>query len=186
MKKSIITLFLIVFSIATFAQKRFPHFNYITVGGDTISNTMLIGKSTIIIVGHLSCPGVFLVVKDLQKAAIDTIQTILLLENTKEQIIAFNSNDTSDIWNQQRQAFKIEPVKFPIVTFCNKQRLKKLENGTILIQNQCNKLKLKYRALEVPKIYIINNEGYIIRKQIGWYLNSPDPRKTINELFIKI
>jgi len=183
MKKSTITIFLIIFSLATFAQKRFPHFNYVSVGGDTITNTTLIGKSTIIIVGHISCPGVLLLVKDIQKAAFDTIQTILLLENTKEQILAFNSFDTSDIWNQQRQAFKIEPVKFPIVTFCNKQRLKKLENGTILIQNQCHKLKLKYRALEAPKIYIINNEGHIIRKQIGWYLNLPDPKKTINELF---
>jgi hypothetical protein len=69
------------------------------------------------------------------------------------------------------------------VTFCDKEKLGKKQDGTVIIKSQCNKLKIKYGAFEVPKIYAINNYGQIITKQTGWYYKLTDPKKTILQLF---
>ena len=183
MNNLIVTFFFLLFSLQTFAQNKFPKFNYVTTAGDTINNKILNGKTTLIIVGHISCPGVLLLLRDMQRSALDTIQTILLLENTKDQLISFNTADTNDIWGMQRHAFRLNPINFYTVTFCDKQKLKTKANGTIVIKNQCNKLKTKYRAFEAPKIYALNEQGQIIRKQTGWYMNLTDPKDYILRLF---
>ena len=126
----------------TYGQKRFPKFNYVTIQGDSISNKTLLNKSTIIIVGHISCPGMLFLLRDLQKFSPDSIQTILLLENTKEQIFAFNANDTNDIWGGMRQMFKVAPINFSTVTFCDKPKLEKKKNGTVVIKNHYCPTKL--------------------------------------------
>jgi hypothetical protein len=166
-----------------YGQNQFPKFTYQSVYGDTISNKTLLNKSTLIVVGHLSCPGMLFLLKDIQKVNIDTIQVILLLENTKEQVLAFNLNDTNDIWGLQRLSFRIKPIEFPTVTFCDKEKLGKKQDGSVIIKSQCNKLKIKYGAFEIPKIYAINNYGQIISKQTGWYYKLTDPQKNILELF---
>lgn len=183
MNKVILIVVSLLIAMTVSAQKRFPKFTYTTIQGDTITNTIYYQKSSIVIVGHISCPGMLYLLRDIQKASLDTIQVILLLENTKEQALAFNSNDTNDIWGVQRHAFRIPVLNFPIVTFCRRPRIGKRSNGTIMIKNQCNKLKIKYHALEVPKIYAVNNQGRIIKTHTGWYLNSPDPKRNILNLF---
>lgn len=183
MNKTFLLIICVLTFFNTYGQKRFPKFSYETIQGDTISNKILLNKSTLIIIGHISCPGMLFLIRDLQKSSTDTIQTILLLENTKEQIQAFNSNDTNDIWGGMRQMFKIAPINFSTVTFCDKPKLERKKDGTVVIKNQCNKLKFKYGAFEVPKIYAINNNGQIITKQTGWYFNTTDPLGAILQLF---
>jgi hypothetical protein len=183
MNKTFLLIIYVLTFYNTYGQKLFPKFSYVTIQGDTISNKTLLNKSTIIIVGHISCPGMLFLLRDLQKSSPDSIQTILLLENTKAQILAFNANDTNDIWGGLRQMFKIAPLSFSTVTFCDKQKLERKKDGTVKIKNQCNKLKVKYAAFEVPKIYAINNNGQIITKQTGWYFNTKDPLDVILQLF---
>lgn len=166
-----------------YGQNSFPKFTYETVQGDTISNKTLLNKSTLIIVGHISCPGMLFLLKDIQNTSIDTIQTILFLENTKEQIQSFNANDTTEIWGGLRHMFKLQPLNFITVTFCDRQKLGRKKDGTVVIKSQCNTLKVKYGAFEVPKVYAINNNGQIISKQTGWYYNTTDPQSAILNLF---
>jgi hypothetical protein len=175
MKTLAIILFLLISPIAH-AQKKFPKFTYTTVQGSQISNKDLIGKTSLVIVGHISCPGVLFLLKDLQNSAIDTTQVILLLDNTAEQMAAFNSEDTSNIWAYQRFIFKLKPVIIPTVTSCSKERITVTSNGAVVIKSQCNKMKFKYRAFNVPKLYAVNHSGRIINKQTGWYYNLPDPK----------
>jgi hypothetical protein len=170
-------------TLNVYGQKKFPAFSYITIKGDTITDQALLNKSSIIVMGHITCPGMLFLLKDFQKAALDTFQVILFLENTKEQALSFNSDDTSNIWAGQRSFFKISHINFPVVTFCGKEKIKKKRNGTVSIKIQCNKLKFKYRALNTPTIYAVNNEGKIIKRSVGWYLNTPDPQRAILQLF---
>lgn len=175
MKIYILILFLLASSFLH-AQRKFPKFSYITVQGTHISNRDLIGKTSLIIVGHISCPAVLFLLKDIQKANLDTIQFLLLLENTRDQIEAFNSEDTTNIWAFQRFVFKLMPVTISTVTSCIKERIDIKPNGTVRIKNQCNTMKFKYWVFESPKMYAVNHKGRIINKQTGWYYNLPDSK----------
>jgi hypothetical protein len=189
MKSSILKIFILTFlpftTILVFGQKRFPKFNYVTLQGDTLNNSFFIGHHTMVIVGHLTCPAMFSLLKDIQKSKLDTVQYLLLLENTKDQIISFNtSTDTNNIWASQRKIFRLEPIHIPTVTFCKKERLEIKKNGTIRIKDQCHSLKLKYRTLDTPTIFAINPQGGIVNKESGWYWNSDEPDSLILK-FIK-
>jgi hypothetical protein len=174
-----LTFFLLTATIV-FSQKRFPKFNYITINGDTINNSFFNGHQTMVIVGHLSCPAMFSLLKDIEMSKLDTIQFLLLLENTSDQIISFNtSTDTNNIWASQRRIFKLQPILIPTVTFCKKERLGIKKNGTIRIKDQCHSLKLKYRAFDTPTLFAINPQGYIVKKESGWFWKASDPDSLI-------
>jgi hypothetical protein len=162
-----------------FGQKRFPNFSYITTEGKQITNQDLEGKTTMVIVGHLHCSATLFLLKDIQKAGIDTIEYLFLLENTSSQIQAFNSGDTSNAWGTMRSAFKLSPLQFPVVTSCSKERIKTKPNGTVIIKNQCNNMKFKFRALSSPTIFAVNSKGKVINKQKGWFYPSSNPKTTI-------
>jgi hypothetical protein len=162
------------------SPQKFKKFSYTTVKYDTISNSDLIGKTTLLVMGHISCPATIKMLKDIQKADIDTVQYLLFLENTNTQIQAYNSADTlNNIWSQIRLAFKADTLYIPSVAFCTKERVVKKPNGTVLIKNQCNALKFRYRAFNSPTWFVTNHSGKIIAKSTGWYVNVNNPKEKL-------
>jgi hypothetical protein len=160
-----------------------PSFSYNTMQGQVVSKANLKGKTSMIILGHITCPALLILLKDIQKANIDTVQYLLFLENTNAQIVRYNSADTTDnIWSQFRMAFKADTLQLPTAAVCEKEHLAKKANGMVVIKNQCNKLKFKFRAYSSPTIFVTNDNGEIIAKQKGWFTNVEDPQATLLRL----
>lgn len=178
--KILLPLWFLLPANLTFGQKKFPKFSYVTIQGDTVTNSHFIGRTSMVIMGHISCPAMFMLLRDIEKSKLDTVQFLLLLENTKEQIISFNtSTDSANIWAVQRKIFNLQPIRIPTVVFCKKEKIKINKKGTVRLQNQCNNLKMRYRAINSPTLYAVDNTGKIIQKSTGWYLNSANPDSLI-------
>jgi len=160
---------IIFFSVLTsFTKtKEFPVINYQTIDGKTITNSFLKGKRTLVIIAHLGCPPAMLLLKDLQTLTTEKFQTIIILENTTQQVKDFNSVEKND-WSGIRQYFKLEPITINIVAECEYSNTKS-SGGNIIVESQCRKLAKKFKTKDSPTMVFVDEKGKITNIIKGYF-----------------
>ncbi|MBK9983209.1 MAG: hypothetical protein IPP15_12510 [Saprospiraceae bacterium] len=122
MKMFHIILFpLILFCLSAQKEKPFPTFQYTSIEGATINNSIFTRKESMVILGRLGCYPLMLLLKDLQDTTFSPeIQTILILEDTNQQILDFNS-PTSNLFSRIRFKYKLNPLMGNVIGECEKK-----------------------------------------------------------------
>ncbi len=167
-KKHFVFLILFFWVLTSFTKtKEFPAINYQTIDGKTITNDFLKGKRTIFILAHLGCPPAMLLLKDLQTLTTYKFQTIVVLENTSQQVIDFNSVEKND-WSSIRHHFDLEPITINIVAECENSNIKH-SDGNIILESQCRKLSKKIKTKDSPTLVFVDEKGEITNIIKGYF-----------------
>ena len=157
---NLILLIPIIFSIPGNKSRLFPEFEYYSIDGKLINNSIFYNKHTIVILGHLGCHPLMLLLKDLQDTSLyPGYQTIIVLENTLKQVENFNSNTTS-MWAEMRTQYELEPLEGMVIAECETEKIKYIRGDTIVL-TQCRKLSKKLNTNDSPTIYVVNSSGRI-------------------------
>ncbi len=167
-KKHFVFLIIFLSVLTSFTKtKEFPAINYQTIDGKMITNSFFNGKRTLVIMAHLGCPPAMLLIKDLQTLTTEKFQTIIILENTNQQIKDFNSDEKND-WSSIRQYFHLEPITINIVAECENSSTKSGDGNTI-IDSQCRKLAKKIKTKDSPTLVFVDEKGTITNIIKGYF-----------------
>ncbi len=158
---------LIIFISSCVVNRSFPKFVYISSDGKRISNEFFKHKKTIVLTGHLTCPGMFYALKDFETLDTSNFQLLVILENTPQHIQKFNGKDS--VWSEIRQAFKMKPIHGNILCECDKENIKYKRNK-VIIGKHCWKISRKLFTLNSPNIYYVNTFGKIYKHVSGYWL----------------
>jgi hypothetical protein len=172
---------LILFCLSAQKEKQFPTFQYTSIEGATINNSIFTGKESMVILGRLGCYPLMLLLKDLQDTTFSQdFQTILILEDTNQQILDFNS-PTSNLFSRMRFKYKLNPLRGYVVGECDKEKLT-YPKGDTLILNHPSILAKKLKTNDSPSTYFVNSQGLIERSFKG-YFNGGSKKFRLQTLF---
>lgn len=172
--KRLIYFFSLLLVFCSFsAKKKFPVFSYESIDGTKITNDYFVGKTTLVIMGHLGCPGLMYAINDIEGWDNNgQFQTLLILENTPSQVQQFNSDSKSD-WNDIRTFFKTQPLKGVVISECETENISTDKDGNTIIGLQCRKLSKKIHTKSSPTFVLVDGDG-TIKSKISGYSDSKD------------
>ncbi len=163
-------------------NKPFPIINYTTLEGKLITNADLKGKNTVFVVMHIGCPAAMYMLKDMETINNPEVQYIILFENTKKQLLAFNeSND--NLHSDVRKYFNLKPISGNILAECDVETINYDIQGNRQYGTECRKLSKKLKTKDTPSIYYINENG-ITTKIFKGYCAPESPMKDRKEILL--
>lgn len=172
---------LILFCFSAQKEKYFPTFQYTSIEGTTIDNNIFTGKKSMVILGRLGCYPLMLLLKDLQDTTFSQdFQTILILEDTNQQILDFNST-TSNLFSRIRFKYELNPLRGYVIGECEKEKIT-YPKGDTLILNHPSILSKKLKTNDSPTTYFVNSQGSIERSFKG-YINGANKKFRLQTLF---
>jgi thioredoxin-related protein len=120
-----------------------------------------------VIMAHLGCPAAMLLFKDLETLKTDQLQILIILEDSRQQVLDFNSTD-KNLWSDVRNYFKLNPVEQVIIAECEASKIKHSGND-IRIETQCRKLAKKIKTKDSPTLVKVNEKGEITTIIKGYF-----------------
>jgi len=163
---------------------KFPEFNSADFNGNQISNLNFTKQNTLVILGHLGCPAFMQLLADFQSNRIDSsYQVIVFLENTRQQLIEFNSEEVN-IWSSTRKHFQLNQIAGIIIPECTSDNIVE-KNGQHIILSQCRKISRKLRTKTSPTSYLVKSDGLIHAKFEGYFMGK-GAKERLKEYFTKI
>jgi hypothetical protein len=167
MRKNRILFFTLILFFGFKPPHQFPQFELNTVEGKKLNNDCFKNKKSIVILAHLGCPPAMVLLRDIQKRRdLFNYQLIFILENTKEQVLKFNS-DIVSIWSKTRKQFEMMPITENVIAECSTEKIS-YRKGNIIIDSQCRKMSKKLKTKSSPSIYFVNEMGEIYRSVFGY------------------
>ena len=155
----------------TTKPKKFPEINYTTNQGTTFSNADFAGKKTIVVLFHLGCPPAMDLLKDLESLPEnENIQIVGILENSPNQIKAFNSKEENE-FSSIRRSYQLNPVHIPLIGECDSRAVAKNKTTSGV---QCRMLAKKIKTKVSPTLVYVNTDGSIKKIRKG-YISSETP-----------
>jgi len=177
-------IFLVIILFSSAKPRKFPEFSNIDINGNQISNLNFTEQNTLVILGHLGCPAFMQLLADFQSNRIDSsYQVIVFLENTRQQLIAFNSEEVN-IWSSTRKHFQLNPIAGIIIPECTSDNIVE-KNGQHIILSQCRKISRKLRTKTSPTSYLVKSDGLIHSKFKGYFMGK-GAKERLEEYFTKI
>ena len=170
--KTVLIYLLVFLTFEAFAQKRsFPNFSIEDANGVEWTQENLKGKTSIVILFHLGCPGAMSLLNDLDsmKSIYPDLQVIALAENTRDQIDQFYSDEEND-WSPIRKYYKTKVLTYPLLPECSEEYKK---DGEVVITTQCRKVSRKLWTKSSPTILLVDSKGQIQKKKKGYIAFSP-------------
>lgn len=165
----LLTLFSVLILTSSFKERSFPKFSELSVNNQLITNEYFKGKRTMVLLGHLGCPGVMYQIRDYQtRKDTSDFQVLIFLENTPDQVRQFNS-DSVNSWSNVRRAFKMKPITLPTIAECEKEKLV-IKDGITHASLQCRKISRKLHVLSSPVVYEVDARGRMVSKTKGYKL----------------
>jgi len=166
-----ISLWLITTS-GTLLTRKFPSFLLHDAKGSTHTNKIFERKKTMVVVNYLGCYPAMKLMKDLDSLAstIDTSkhQIIVMLENSEKQIRQFYDTAASGP-SSYRKDFGIDGTEYLILAQCSIRKLRRSPKK----QTSCNPISKKLFTKASPTLYLIDENGKIIKKSRGYIALSP-------------
>jgi thioredoxin-related protein len=146
--------------------KRFPEITEPCTDGRIIQADFFEGKRTLVIMAHLGCPPAMQLLKDLQSDSSLKFQTLLVLENSLQQVNDFNALDKND-WSGIRNHFGLMPMAMTTIAEC-KETTQKSKNNNMVAGSECRKLSKKIRTKDSPTLVFVNEKREMVKIQKGY------------------
>ncbi len=171
MKKHIALLLLAPWLLSVAPVSRyFPAISYETVEGRSFTNDNFKGNKSIVLLFHLGCPPAMWMLGDMAHAKLDmqdSIQIIGILENTSDQVRAFNDSLPND-WSSMRRFYRLDPIGIPLIAECEQEKIIRDESGNMVVQNQCRLLAKKIGTKSSPTLVYVDETGKITSIKEGY------------------
>lgn len=166
---------------------KFPQLNHMAMDGQRITNQYFEGKRTIVVLTHLGCPWSTILLSDLLNIKRNnSVQELVIFENTAAQINAYNS-ELTNTWSNIRKHLEAKPIdELTIIAECDRETLATTNLGKERIRRQCHKLGKKLPGNGAPLIYFVDEAGRIYHKEVRGYIANAIQAKRIAWLKEKI